>query len=79
MTAQPRRKPTISAIKAAQPNDYFFGRDAMRFFGQRMRDFHVDWDSEKGAWRTTARMRDRNGRDMGPSVHHFDAETLVQL
>jgi len=43
------RKPTISEIKqdTVRNSPYFFDRDSMKFFGQRMSDFHVE-QSPKG-------------------------------
>jgi hypothetical protein len=75
---QPGRKPTIYAIKDAQPiESHYFDRKTLRFFGQRMCDFAVTWDDEIGAWASVAPIYDDGGKLRGTSRAWWDAKTLI--
>ncbi len=64
---------TIHEIKrlTQETNPYYFDRQTMRFFGQRLRDFRVQKQPD-GRYRISAPITDRDGRNMGESVRFFN-------
>ena len=66
-------KPTIQSIReslALVP--YFFSKDTLKFFGQTMRSFRVEWhDKEKGIVRLFAPMKS-DGKRVGTTERLID-------
>ncbi len=61
------KKPTIYEIKRSGVlGEYFFSRDSLRFFGQTMSSFKVEWhDKAQGIVMVYAPIRDSFGNKMG--------------
>jgi hypothetical protein len=64
---------TISEIKKAtlETAPYFFSKETMRFFGQRMSSFSVKKQPD-GRVRISAPMFDRSGKNMGETIRFFN-------
>lgn len=66
---------TIYEIKNRVTNaPYFFNRDTMRFFNQKMRDFRV-YKLDNGNYRIAAPMRDHRGEIVGTTEREFNPQT----
>jgi hypothetical protein len=67
---------TIYDIKELSSKDspYFFSRDTLKFFHQRMADFHVKKQSD-GRYYIYANMRDNSGKIVGLTERYFNPET----
>jgi hypothetical protein len=66
-------KPTVQSIRESLAlGPYFFSKDTLKFFGQTMRSFKVEWhDKEKGIVRLFAPMKS-NGERMGTTERFID-------
>ena len=64
---------TIYQIKrlTAETSPYFFSRNTLRFFGQRMRDFKVAKQAD-GRFKISAPLRDSNMRVYGQTIRYFN-------
>ncbi len=64
---------TISEIKKAtlETSPYFFTRETLRFFGQRMSSFSVKKQPD-GRIKISAPMFDRSGKNMGDTIRFFN-------
>lgn len=57
----------------AETSPYFFSRDTLKFFHQRMKDFKLKRQPD-GRTKISAPMRDNTGRTMGETVRYFNPE-----
>ncbi len=66
-------KPTAQAIRESLAlGSYFFSKDTLKFFGQTMRSFRVEWhDKEKGIVRLFAPMKS-DGKRVGTTERLID-------
>jgi hypothetical protein len=66
-------KPTAQAIRESLAlGPYFFSKDTLKFFGQTMRSFRVEWhDKEKGIVRLFAPMKS-DGKRVGTTERLID-------
>ena len=66
-------KPTIQSIRESLAlGPYFFSKDTLKFFGQTMRSFRVEWhDKEKGIVRLFAPMKS-DGKRVGTTERLID-------
>ena len=67
---------TIYDIKRLSENDspYFFSRNTLKFFHQRMADFHVKKQND-GRYYIYAIMRDHSGKQVGLTERYFNPQT----
>jgi hypothetical protein len=56
--------------KTLETSPYFFSRQTLKFFHQRMRDFSVN--KVNGRYRISAPMRDHSGKQVGQTVRYFN-------
>lgn len=75
------KKPTIYEIKQSGVlGEYFFDRASLRFFGQTMASFKIDWHNKgKGIVRVYATIRDSRGQKMGETERFVDVNNWVQV
>ena len=66
-------KPTIQSIRESLAlGPYFFSKDTLKFFGQTMRSFRVEWhEKEKGIVRLFAPMKS-DGKRVGTTERLID-------
>ena len=66
-------KPTIQSIRESLAlGPHFFSKDTLKFFGQTMRSFRVEWhDKEKGIVRLVAPMKS-DGKRVGTTERLID-------
>ena len=66
-------KPTIQSIRESLAlGPYFFSKDTLKFFGQTMRSFRVEWhDKENGIVRIVAPMKS-DGKRVGTTERLID-------
>ena len=77
------KTPTIYEIKRDyqehNPNGHYFDRDTMRWFGQTLRDFHVNKTEKEGVffiWADSyAIFGQYQGRKMGTSKRYYSMNT----
>jgi len=69
------RKPTIYEIKelTSKTSPYFFSKESMKFFGQRMSSFKV-YKQDDGRYLITAPMIN-GGKQVGTTERYFNPET----
>jgi len=70
-------KLTIYDIKRLSEgkSPYFFTRDTLKFFNQKMSDFKVCRYFELGLYHISANMKDNSGKIVGRTVRYFNPET----
>ena len=75
------KKPTIYEIKQSGVlGEYFFSRDTLRFFGQTMASFKVDWQNKnQGIVRVYATIRNSRGQPMGETERFVDINNWVEV
>jgi len=66
-------KPTVQTIRESLAlGPYFFSKDTLKFFGQTMRSFRVEWhEKEKGIVRLFAPMKS-DGKRVGTTERLID-------
>ena len=66
-------KPTVQTIRESLAlGPYFFSKDTLKFFGQTMRSFRVEWhEKEKGIVRLFAAMKS-DGKRVGTTERLID-------
>ena len=66
-------KPTVQTIRESLAlGPYFFSKDTLKFFGQTMRSFRVEWhEKEKGIVRLFAHMKS-DGKRVGTTERLID-------
>ena len=66
-------KPTVQTIRESLAlGPYFFSKDTLKFFGQTMRSFRVEWhDKEQGIIRLFAPMKS-DGKRVGTTERLID-------
>ena len=66
-------KPTVQSIRESLAlGSYFFSKDTLKFFGQTMRSFEVEWhDKDQGIIRLFAPIRSQ-GRIVGTTERFLD-------
>ena len=75
------KKPTIFEIKQSGVlGEYFFSRDTLRFFGQTMASFKVDWhNKDDSIVRIYAPVRDYTGQRMGTTERFIDVVNWIEV
>jgi len=70
------RKPTIYEIKklTKESAPYFFDKETMKFFNQRLKDFKV-FSKDKGRFKISAPSHDFRGEYMGDTIRYFNPTT----
>ena len=73
-------KPTVQSIRESLAlGPYFFSKDTLKFFGQTMRSFKVEWyDKEKSIVRLFAPMKS-NGEHMGITERFVDVSDTANF
>jgi hypothetical protein len=66
-------KPTVQSVRESLAlGPYFFSKDTLKFFGQTMRSFEVEWhDKDQGIIRLFAPIRSQ-GRIVGTTERFLD-------
>jgi len=70
------RKPTIYEIKklTKESAPYFFDKETMKFFNQRLKDFKV-FSKDKDRFKISAPSYDYRGEYMGDTIRYFNPTT----
>ncbi len=68
---------TIYEIKkrTEKSNPYFFKRNALKFFGQKIKDFHVKKTKKSNLFYIYAQLKDHKGAVRGLTENLFDSNT----
>lgn len=74
-------KPTVQSIRESLVlGPYFFSKDTLRFFGQTMRSFKVQWhDMDNGIVRLFAPMKDSEGKVVGNTERFIDVSDTMNF